>query len=106
LQRGHAVALLVGRRPARPAVLALVPGEAAERLDVEAEIVGGALGPGGRHRRFGDAVEGGVDLHQREIPRVEAQLVALLAAPLELVLIEVSVVSSMAGSRNKGTSRI
>src|SRR4029077_18235959 len=97
-QRRHEVALLLGGRFARAAVLTLVAGETAVRLDVEAKPVGGPLGPGFDNLGSRDPVERGVDLDDREVGRVEGQLVLLPAPPLELRWIEVGVVGPIAGA--------
>jgi hypothetical protein len=101
-QRGHEIPLLFGGRLARNPVLALVSGEAPIRLDVEAELLGSSLDPSLDDLRPRDAVKGRVDLHEREILRVERQLLLLPDATLQLGGIEVGVVGPIAGpDRNR-----
>jgi hypothetical protein len=101
-QRRHEIALFLDSRFARDPILALVAGQAPIRLDVEAKVLGRPLHPSLDHLRAGDAVEGGVDLDDREELCVVGELVALPSPVLELIRVEVSVVGPIAGpDRNR-----
>ena len=63
----------LAQRRRQAARLARVPGDDLVGLDVEAEVVGGALGPGRRGLEGGERVEGRVDLHHREVVGVVPQ---------------------------------
>ena len=98
LESGLEVTLLLGGRRPRLPRLALVPGEAAIRLDVEAEALRGAFHPAVDDLGLGDAVEGGVDLDEGEEARVVAELLALAPSLLQLRRIEVLVVDPVGGA--------
>src|ERR1035441_680643 len=96
-QRLKEIPLLLPGRRSGAALLPLMARQAAVCLDVEAKGVRGSRRPSRHDARRRDAVKARVDLHQGEVPSVEAEPLLLAAAP-QLVGIEVFVVEPVAGS--------